>query len=78
MSKHHPQFLPRLLKAGHAAIYLGMSETKFRLLVNSGTISRPKRQGGNVSWDIRDLDAFVDDLPRDGEPANDDWAGVAL
>ena len=71
-------FPPRLMRAINAAAYLGMSETKFRELVHAGKIARPKRQDGLVSWDIRDLDAFADALPRDDDPDNDDWAGVSI
>jgi hypothetical protein len=71
-------FAPRLMRAVVAAAYLGMSETKFRELVQAGKIARPKRQDGLVSWDVRDLDAFADALPRDDEPINNDWAGVSI
>lgn len=71
-------FAPRLMRAVVAASYLGMSETKFRELVHAGKIARPKRQDGLVSWDVRDLDAFADALPRDDDPANDDWVGISI
>ncbi len=70
--------IPRLMKVRTAAHYLGISETKFRLLVQKGLIPRPKRQGGNVTWDIHDLNDFADELPRDGEVKKSDWDGVIL
>lgn len=69
---------PRRLQISLACLYVGVSETKFRALVDSGDIARPKRIGRNVGWDIVDLDIYVDNLPRDGEPANDDWQGIAI
>lgn len=53
-------FAPRLMKAAAAAEYLGVSATKFR------SMGIPyKRDGGNVLWDLRDLDAYADALPYD-------------
>ena len=71
-------FQPRLMKAHYAAAYLGVSETKFREWVKAGDAPSPRQKGDNVLWDVRDLDAFADSLPRRGEPANDDWLGAAL
>lgn len=71
-------FTPRLMRAPDAAKYLGMSETRFRDHVNEGRIPQPKVDGKARTWDIADLDSFADSLPRKGEPANDDWDGVAL
>jgi hypothetical protein len=60
------------MKAPAAAFYLGLSASKLR------TLDLPcKREGGNVLYDIRDLDAFADRLPYDGKPAEDDgWQGA--
>lgn len=69
---------PRLLGAELASRYVGVSPTKFYRLVEEGHISQPKLSGGSVHWDIRDLDDYVDALPKRGEPANDGWAGAAL
>ncbi|MEL7482337.1 MAG: hypothetical protein AAGJ29_12335 [Pseudomonadota bacterium] len=55
-------FVPRLLKAPLAGAYLGMSETKFRELVEHGRIAEPLRADGLVRWDVRDLDAYADGL----------------
>lgn len=49
---------PRLLSAPRAAAYLGVSATTLRGL------PIPRRQlGGRRLYDIRDLDAYADDLP---------------
>ncbi|GGF44025.1 hypothetical protein SAMN05216376_105223 [Mameliella alba] len=55
-------FLPRLMQAKAAAHYLGVSLSKLRQL------DLPcKRDGGNVLYDRRDLDAWADGLPYDGQ-----------
>lgn len=60
------QFPPRLMKAPAAAHYLGVSPTKLRAL------NLPcKREGGNVLYDIRDLDAFADRLPYEESESSD-------
>ncbi|MEO0870469.1 MAG: hypothetical protein AAFY19_00715 [Pseudomonadota bacterium] len=58
---------PRLLRVADAASYVGLGETKFRELVDAGRIPKPRRQDGVVTWDVRDLDTYVDGLPQDGE-----------
>lgn len=70
--------LQRAFRSPDAAAYLSLSETKFRQLVQSGRIPRPKRIDGVVTWDIKDLDSFYDDLPREGEPNTSDWDDIAL
>lgn len=53
---------PRLLKAADAAVYLGISPTKLR------DLDLPRRvMGGNRLYDIRDLDAYADSLPYEGQ-----------
>jgi hypothetical protein len=55
-------FAPRLLPAAEAARYLGISETTLR------GIGLPRRVlGAKRLYDIRDLDAYVSDLPVEGE-----------
>lgn len=56
------QFPPRLMKAAAAAHYLGISETKLR------SLSLPQRRhGGNVLYDIRDLDDYADAIPYEAQ-----------
>ena len=78
MSQRALPFIPRLLKAPYAAVYLGVSETTFRAWVKSGDVPPPREKGDNVMWDRRDLDDFADSLPQRGMPANDDWVNAAL
>ncbi|MFQ6550467.1 DNA-binding protein [Aestuariibius sp. 2305UL40-4] len=54
-------FPPRLMKAPAAAHYLGISTSKLL------TLHLPTKQsGGNVLYDIVDLDAYADSLPTAG------------
>lgn len=64
---------PRLVRRIAAAAYIGTSATKFDELVRDGRMPRPKRIDGRVVWDVRELDAAVDDLPTDGEVAVNPW-----
>lgn len=60
--------LPRRgLRRADAAMYIGMSTTKFDQLVKDGRMPEPIRIDGIVIWDIRKLDAAFDDL-SDEEP----------
>jgi hypothetical protein len=54
------------MKTAAAAHYLGLSASKLR------TLDLPcKREGGNVLYDIRDLDAFADRLPYEESESSD-------
>ena len=56
----------RLLPLRDAARYLGIGPTFFLELVRDKAIPKAKKIGVRRSvWDVRDLDAYVDDLPRD-------------
>ena len=57
-------FSPRLMKAPHAAQYLGISASKLRTLPIA-----PKLDGGNTLYDRLDLDAYADSLPYGGDGA---------
>ena len=69
--------LARGLPILDAARYLGIRETKFRELVQRGEIAPPRLIDTKKVWDVRDLDAFFEGLPRADDPANDGWDGVA-
>lgn len=57
-----PVYLPALFGQADAARYLGISETKLREL------AIPRRVlGARRLYDRRDLDAFADALPYEGE-----------
>jgi hypothetical protein len=49
-----------------AAIYVGISPAKFDQMVADGRMPSAKRIDGRKVWDVRELDLYFDDLPRDG------------
>lgn len=66
--------MPRLIARPLAASYLGIGTSKFDELVRAGRLPRPKKIDARRLWDVRELDAVVDDLPTDGgEPAQNPW-----
>lgn len=65
--------MPRLVARAMAASYVGIGVTKFDELVKAGRLPRPKKIDARRLWDVRELDAAVDDLPVDGEPAQNPW-----
>jgi predicted DNA-binding transcriptional regulator AlpA len=63
-----PTLPPRLVGRSVAAAYLSISPTTFDVLVEEGLLPRAKRLGGRrKAWDIKALDAAIDQLPDDGE-----------
>lgn len=62
MSRAELTFRPRLLSASEAAAYLGLSATTLRGLPIPRRMHNTRRL-----YDIRDLDAYADDLPYEGE-----------
>lgn len=66
-------FPPRLVSREAAAAYVGIGATKFDELVQSNRMPKPKRIDARKLWDLRQLDAAVDDLPVDGETAHNPW-----
>jgi hypothetical protein len=58
-----------------AAIYIGVSPTKFDQLVDDGRMPGPRRIDGRKVWDVRELDLCFDDLPRADGPtlAGNSW-----
>jgi predicted DNA-binding transcriptional regulator AlpA len=71
-----PTLAPRLISREAAAAYVSVSPTKFDEMVKDGTMPRPKRLcGRRKAWDVRDLDAAVDNLPVEDND-NDTWDNV--
>jgi predicted DNA-binding transcriptional regulator AlpA len=56
---------PRLIGREASAAFLGVSPTKFDEMVNDSRMPRPKRIDGRKLWDVRALNAKVDELPDD-------------
>jgi predicted DNA-binding transcriptional regulator AlpA len=71
-----PSIAPRLLKREQAAAYLSLSATKFDQLVHDGRMPPPRVIDRRKAWDVRELDAAVDDLPVEGGPDDTSWDDV--
>jgi excisionase family DNA binding protein len=71
--------LRRGLGEPEAAVYVGLSSSKFRELVDTGVMPRPHLIGRRRIWDIDDLDAAFKALPVEGGEAceADTWADMA-
>jgi hypothetical protein len=65
----------RGLDAQESAVYLSMSPTFFRQLVQEGVMPRPRVIKGRRIWDIEDLDVAFKAMPRDdgAEETADTW-----
>ena len=63
----------RGLNRAEASLYIGVSPSKFDELVKDGRMCSPKRIDGRVVWDIRQLDAAFENLPCDGDDAQNPW-----
>jgi excisionase family DNA binding protein len=55
----------RGLSREEAAMYIGISASKFDELVRDGRMPGPKRVDGRKIWDVRDLDVAFDALPSE-------------
>lgn len=58
----------RGLDEREAAIYLSLSPSFFRRLVDRGLMPRPRIAGKRRIWDIDELDVAFKALPKDDEP----------
>lgn len=56
----------RGLSAIDAAIYLSLSPSFFRRLVEQGVMPRPRIAGARRIWDVEELDLAFKALPREG------------
>ncbi len=66
----------RGLGESEAALYVGLSSSKFRAMVEQGDMPRPRLVGRRRIWDIDDLDAAFRSLTLEGE-TSDQWSDVA-
>lgn len=53
---------PRLLSRPEAAAYAGVGTTFFDRLIAEGLMPKPLRLATRTLWDVRALDAAIDDL----------------
>ena len=56
----------RGLSEPEAAIYLSLSPSFFRRLVQQGMMPRPRVLGSRRIWDVEELDLAFKALPREG------------
>lgn len=56
----------RGLRRTEAAIYIGISPTKFDQMVADGRMPKPKRIDGATVWDRHQLDLAFEGLPDEG------------
>jgi hypothetical protein len=70
--------LRRGLSEPEAAVYIGVSPSKFRELVGAGVMPRPHLIGRRRVWDIDDLDSAFKALPVevDEQCEADTWADI--
>jgi excisionase family DNA binding protein len=74
----HSQSRPvprRGLSRIEAAMYLGISPSKFDELIKDGRMPRPRMIDSRKLWDLHELDMAFDELPReDSTPiAGNSW-----
>jgi hypothetical protein len=63
----------RGLSRSEAATYLGISVSKFDELRKANRIAPPKILDGRLIFMVERLDEFLDTLPDENQPDNDDW-----
>jgi predicted DNA-binding transcriptional regulator AlpA len=61
----------RGLSRVEAAMYIGVSASKFDQMVTDGRMPPPKRIDGRKVWDLHQLDLAFDDLPVEGNSWDD-------
>jgi predicted DNA-binding transcriptional regulator AlpA len=59
----------RGLSREEAAMYFGISPTKFDEMVEDGRAPKPRRIDSRKVWDVRELDLSFDSLPREDSAA---------
>jgi predicted DNA-binding transcriptional regulator AlpA len=64
-------FPRRGLSRVEAAMYLGVSASKFDGLVRDGRMPKPKRIDNRKVWDLHQLDVAFDELPDEGNSWDD-------
>lgn len=70
LRKTETAYPPRSLRADQAAIYLGMSRSKFLELVSDGRLPKPKIVDSMAIWDRLALDSAFDDFPERSDSDN--------
>ena len=63
----------RGLSRVEAALYLGISPSKFDELRKEGRVAPAHIIGGRKVWDVRELDLVFEAFPLESTAAADDW-----
>jgi len=72
-----PTLAPRLIGREKAAAYVDLSPGTFDDLVEARVMPSPKMLGERrLAWDVRELDAAVDRLPRSHEDSDATWEDI--
>jgi predicted DNA-binding transcriptional regulator AlpA len=68
--------LRRGLSRTEAAMYVGISPSKFDELVDDNRMPKPRLIDCRKVWDVHELDLAFDELPRENSPpiAGNSWA----
>jgi len=66
-----PKAVPRGLRRGDAAAYVGVSASKFDDWVSRNLMPKPKRIDSIVVWDRLELDAAFEALPEGQQSESD-------
>ena len=76
MDERNAKLWPRGLSRRLAADYVGSSPTTFDELVKNNQMPKPKKIGNRNVWDMDELNAAFDALPRKGEKPQNQKAVV--
>jgi predicted DNA-binding transcriptional regulator AlpA len=63
----------RGLSREEAAMFLGISASKFDEMVGDGRMPGPRRIDARKVWDVRELDLAFDNLPHENEQRQNTW-----
>jgi predicted DNA-binding transcriptional regulator AlpA len=64
----------RGLSRDEAAMYVGISPSKFDQMMGDGRMPAPRRIDGRKVWDVLELDLCFDELPHDdAAPIGNSW-----
>lgn len=72
-----PRPVPRRgLSRIEAAMYIGISPSKFDELRKDGRVGPARLIDGRKVWDVRDLDSAFEALPMETNEATEDWTAA--
>ena len=71
-----PWLQRRGLSRIEAAVYLGISPSKFDELRKDGRVSPARLIDGRKVWDVRELDFAFEAFPLESNDASEDWTAA--